>query len=51
MRLSDGHLARVPYGAIKSQRPSLPRTPVYLIYYVSDPQMLLELMKSEITLS
>ena len=29
MRLTDGHLARFPYGTVKSQRPSLPRTPVY----------------------
>ena len=26
--LSDGHLARIPHGAVQSQRPSLPRTPV-----------------------
>ena len=29
VRLSDGHLTRIPYGAVLSQRPSLPRTPVY----------------------
>ena len=28
VRLSDGHLARIPHGAVLSQRPSLPRTPV-----------------------
>ena len=29
MRLSNGHLARIPHGAVKSQRPSLPRNPLY----------------------
>ena len=29
MRLFDGHLARFPHGAVYSQRPSLPHTPVY----------------------
>ena len=29
MRLSDGHLARIPHGAVLSQQPSLPHTPVY----------------------
>ena len=29
VRLSDGHLARISHGGVKSQRPSLPCTPVH----------------------
>ena len=30
MRFPNGHLARIPHGAVESQRPSLPRNPVYI---------------------
>ena len=29
-RLSDGHLTRLPHGAVKCQRPSLPHSLVYI---------------------
>ena len=33
MRLSDGHLARIPHGAEKSRRPSLPHTPIDYLFH------------------
>ena len=33
-RLSDGHMAHIPHGAVLSQRPSLPCTPVYMLHII-----------------
>ena len=35
VHLFDGHLAHIPHAAKKSQRPSLPHTPVYSMIYAA----------------